>query len=87
MNMLTDSVPESLTIAGTEYEINTDYRVWLKFETLLSDDVNDCKITFDKIKKLIFKSSAPPSCANEDFQIFCKKKSTVLIKKIKTIAK
>lgn len=66
MNMLTDSVPESLTIAGTEYEINTDYSVWLKFEMLLSDEVEDSKATLLDIKKLIFKSEIPPDRADEE---------------------
>lgn len=64
--MLTDSVPESLTVAGTEYEINTDYRVWLKFEMLLSDEVEDSKATLLDIKKLIFKSKIPPDRADEE---------------------
>lgn len=66
MNMLTDSVPKSLTIAGTEYEINTDYRVWIKFETLLSNEVEDSKTTLYDIKKLIFKSELPPDSADEE---------------------
>ena len=66
MNMLTDSVPESLTIAGTEYEINTDYSVWLKFEMLLSDEIEDSKATLLNIKKLIFKSKIPPDRADEE---------------------
>ena len=64
--MLTDSVPESLTIAGTEYEINTDYSVWLKFEMLLSDEVEDSNATLLDIKKLIFKSKIPPDRADEE---------------------
>lgn len=64
--MLTDSVPESLTIAGTEYEINTDYRVWLKFEMLLTDEVEDSNTTLCDIKELIFKSKSPPNSADEE---------------------
>lgn len=66
MNMLINSVPESLTIAGTEYEINTDFRIWLKFEMLLSDEVEDSKATLLDIKKLIFKSKIPPDRADEE---------------------
>lgn len=66
MNMLTDSVPESLIISGTEYEINTDFRVWLKFEMLLSDEVEDSKTTLLDIKKLIFKSKIPPERDDEE---------------------
>lgn len=66
MNMLINSVPESLTIAGTEYEINTDFRVWLKFEMLLSDEIEDSNATLLDIKKLIFKSKIPPDRADEE---------------------
>ena len=66
MNMLTDSVPESLTIAGTDYDINTDFRMWLKFEMLLSDEVEDSKATLLDIKKLIFKSKIPPDRTDEE---------------------
>ena len=66
MNMLVDSVPESLTIAGTDYEINTDYRIWLKFESLLSDEGQNSEVTLLDIKKLIFKSKLPPNRADEE---------------------
>ena len=66
MNMLTDKVPETLNISGTEYEINTDYRVWLKFEALLSDENEDSESTLADIKKLIFRSAIPPDCADEE---------------------
>lgn len=66
MNMLINTVPESLTIAGTKYEINTDFRVWLKFEMLLSDEVEGSKATLLDIKKLIFMSKIPSDRADEE---------------------
>lgn len=66
MNMLMDSVPTSLSIAGTDYEINTDFRVWLRFEKLLSGEVEDSNATLLKIKKLVFKSKLPPDSADEE---------------------
>lgn len=66
MNMLINSVPTSLSVAGTDYEINTDFRVWLSFEMMLSDEVEDSKATLFDIKKLIFKSKPPPDCADEE---------------------
>lgn len=66
MNMLVDSVPESLTIAGTEYKINTDYRIWLKFESLLSDESQNSEVTLLDIKKLIFKSELPHDSDDEE---------------------
>ena len=66
MSMLINSVPESLTIAGTEYEIKTDFRVWLKFEMMLTDEVSDSATTLADIKKLIFKSDMPPEREDEE---------------------
>lgn len=66
MNMLTDSVPDSLNIAGTDYIINTDFRVWLKFETFLSEDSDDAENVLLKIKNLIFRDKNPPAELDED---------------------
>lgn len=63
MNMLCNKVPESLNISGTEYEINTDFRVWIIFERLLSDNAG---ITMSDIKKLVFKSETPSSVLDEE---------------------
>lgn len=63
MNMFCNKVPESLNISGTEYEINTDFRVWIKFEMLLSDNA---ETTISDIKKLIFNSEMPPSVLDEE---------------------
>lgn len=66
MNMLLNSVPESLTIFGTEYKINTDFRIWIKFELLLSDNSDDATDVLLKIKKLIFVDKIPPAHFDEE---------------------
>ncbi len=66
MNMLFDSVPDSLNINGTEYKINTDFRVWIKFEMLLSYDSADANKTLFEIKRLIFKDKIPPAHLDEE---------------------
>lgn len=66
MNMLMDSVPESLTVAGTEYEINTDFRFWIKFENILTNEVSNSETMLADVKKLIFKSDMPPGGADEE---------------------
>lgn len=67
MSMLVDKVPESLIISGTEYEINTDFRVWIKYEALLtSSENNNSDNLLDKIKKLVFKSKIPPAHLDEE---------------------
>lgn len=37
MNILIDSVPLTINIGGTEYGINSDFRIWIMFEQLLTD--------------------------------------------------
>lgn len=37
MSVITDKLPTSIIIGGTEYEINTDFRVMIKFENLIFD--------------------------------------------------
>lgn len=37
MNLLTDTLPHSLTINGEEYAIHTGFRSWIQFELLMFD--------------------------------------------------
>lgn len=53
MNMLINSVPDSLHIAGAEYKIHTDFSVWIEFEKLLSDESENAHKTISDIKNLI----------------------------------
>lgn len=61
MNMLTDSLPDTLTISGRAYPLNTDFRVWIQYELLLTSDseLNDDEI-FEKILRLVFPEQRPP---------------------------
>ena len=61
MNMLLDRVPDSLTIAGTRYPINTDFRIWIKFENLLTDGGKSDDEVLDAVLTLIFCNRIPPS--------------------------
>ena len=69
MNMFLDSVPTSLKIAGTEYKIHTDYRVWIKYQLLLFDFCegdDDAEELFNKIVDMVFDGKKPPKrYANE----------------------
>lgn len=38
MNMLVDVLPDSVEIDGTDYRINTDFRISILFELLMQDD-------------------------------------------------
>ena len=60
MSMLIEGVPDSLLISGTRYSINTNYRVWIKFENLLDDSADDdSEEILEKIFSLIFKEKIP----------------------------
>lgn len=61
MSMLTDSLPEAITVAGREYEINTDYSTWIRYEQLLTSDseLSDGEL-FEKILCLVFPERRPP---------------------------
>ena len=37
MNLLIDELPTSVFIDGVSYEINTDYRIAIMFETMMFD--------------------------------------------------
>lgn len=62
MNMLINSVPDRLNIVGTEYKINTDFRTWLEFEMLLSENAEKAENTLADIKKLVFAKSTSVIC-------------------------
>lgn len=66
MNMLINSVPDSLKIACTEYKIHTDFSVWIEFEKLLSDESENAHKTISDIKNLIFCDKQPPQRADEE---------------------
>lgn len=60
MNMFLDSVPTSLWIAGTEYKIHTDYRVWIKYQLLLFDFEGGDDELYQIILDLVFIDEKPP---------------------------
>ena len=60
MNLFLDSVPTSLWIAGTEYKIHTDYRVWIRYQLLLFDFEGGDDELYQKILDLVFIDRKPP---------------------------
>ena len=65
MNMLLDRVPDTLIVAGTQYHINTDFRVWIGFEKLLTESDDSDDELLDAIFKLVFTGQIP---GPEDYQ-------------------
>lgn len=70
INYVNSPPPESLYINGTEYPINTDYRVWLEVSCILEDldstDENENIIkTFEHIVELVFGTTQIPENMND----------------------
>ena len=59
MNILCDELPKSITIDGAEYEINTDFRVWIKIDLLLSDRKIDRLYALTTAVMLCYKELPP----------------------------
>lgn len=64
MNMICNPVPTTLNIAGAEYRINTDFRVWIVFEQTLTGVIDDFDKTLSDILKKIF-IDIPPNGVDE----------------------
>lgn len=64
INLLTEELPCSISVCGKNYPINTDFRVWIRVEEILSSDISAA----DKILRcfsLIFASKDIPSSVDE----------------------
>ncbi len=58
MSILTQPLPNTIEVAGQEYPVRTDFRVWLNFEEILNNDMP----LPDKILKIIL--LCLPHCEN-----------------------
>lgn len=65
MNLLCDKTPDTITVSGVEYKINSDFRVWIKFELILTNQIDDTLSAevLAEIQRLIFKE---PCSMNEE---------------------
>ena len=61
MNMLLDRVPDTITVAGTQYRINTDFRVWIRFEKVLTESDESDEQLLESIFNLVFCNQIPNS--------------------------
>ena len=59
MNMLTEKLPDSITVKGTEFPIKTDFRTWIRFSEIMSSG-GEISENLAKAIKLIF-GCLPPS--------------------------
>ena len=62
INFLTDEPPSSVLISGAEFPINTDFKIWIKAQNILSDPAISPADKIIKIFSLVFISPVlPPS--------------------------
>lgn len=61
MNMLTDSLPETVSVDGRLYSIHTDFRNWVRFEILMLDRTVPMQRKIIEILKLVYVDSLPPT--------------------------
>ena len=61
MNLLCDKTPDTITVSGVEYKINSDFRVWIKFELILTNQIDDTLSAevLAEIQRLIVKEPCP----------------------------
>ncbi|MBQ7900357.1 MAG: hypothetical protein IJ365_00145 [Clostridia bacterium] len=57
MNILTDKLPATISVCGVEYPINTDFRVWIKFELIFQNYTSKEDACYEAIK-LCFKRTS-----------------------------
>ena len=58
-NLLTDRLPDALTIGGKRYPIRTDFRRWILVTELFAENLADGKVKADCAAKLIFPAESP----------------------------
>lgn len=62
MSLLTNGLPESLSISGKDCPIKTDFKVWLKFSEIMGQGISEAQ-KLPEIFKLIF-DELPPNLFN-----------------------
>ncbi len=59
MSILSDKLPDFVLVRGIKNEVNTSFRVWLKFDQIRKKGIN--KDTASEIFTLCYKDELPPS--------------------------
>lgn len=59
MNLLIDELPTSVFIDGVSYEINTDYRIAIMFETMMFDSELSDEEKLEKALYLFYENNVP----------------------------
>lgn len=61
MNMLTDSLPDTVAVDGRQYRVHTDFRNWIHFELLMLDRTIPIQRKIVEILKLVYAEELPPT--------------------------
>lgn len=61
MNVLLSGFPETVTVEGAEYAVNTDHRTWIGFDIMMSDPEIPPQEKFVKLLSLCYKDALPPT--------------------------
>lgn len=79
MNLLIDAVPKHITIDKIDYDIDTNFRIWIMFEQLLLDDSIDDSEKGQRAFNMIFFDKKPDltdKAVNEIINFYCCGKDT-----------
>ena len=60
MNLLLDATPESVVIDGIEYDVNTDYRVFIQIEQILHNSEMQSRTKVEAWLRLVY-GMIPPN--------------------------
>ena len=59
MNLLVDRLPDSIEVCGGTYAIHTDYRYWVRFETMMLDGTVEDAVKIATLLTLCYKEMPP----------------------------
>lgn len=79
MNLLIDAVPKHITIDKIDYDIDTNFRIWIMFEQLLLDNSIDDGVKGQMAFNMIFFDKKPAQtdkAVNEIINFYCCGKDT-----------
>lgn len=61
INILTDDLPENVTLYGVDYPVHTGFKNWVRISCILeNENIKDAHV-FAKILKLCYKEALPPN--------------------------
>lgn len=71
INLTSKALPNTVMVGGKAFSINTDYRLWMRFEIELSKGVLPLEVGY------LFRSEVPKSCDINELLVFARPRSIV----------